>query len=137
MIVRYNVLASVLSCEGFTSGRFCWEVEVVEVGEWWAVGVAWESANRNGAILLQPEGEIWAIQRINGQYEAITQPRTNLSFCHLPSRIRVALDYLKGQVAFFDGNTNAKLLIFQRFFGEKLYAWFLIYEWNAQLIIHP
>ncbi|XP_061475187.1 butyrophilin subfamily 1 member A1-like isoform X2 [Rhineura floridana] len=138
--LRYDVMASVLSHEGFTSGKNCWEVEVVQGGSWWGVGVIRESANRNGPIFLAPEGGYWAVQRIDGQYQAITNnPRTNLSLCHPPSRIRVSLDYSEGLVAFFDGDTNAHLFTFPKaeFAGEKIHAWLLIYGWNGELTIHP
>ncbi|XP_061475189.1 butyrophilin subfamily 1 member A1-like [Rhineura floridana] len=138
--LRYDVMASVISHEGFTSGKNCWEVEVVQGGSWWGVGVIRESANRNGPIFLAPEGGYWAVQRIDGQYQAITNnPRTNLSLCHPPSRIRVSLDYSEGLVAFFDGDTNAHLFTFPKaeFAGEKIHAWLLIYGWNGELIIYP
>nr|XP_028576890.1 E3 ubiquitin-protein ligase TRIM7-like isoform X2 [Podarcis muralis] len=138
--LRYDVMASVLSHQGINSGKFCWEVEVVEGGGWWGVGIVREDANRNGAIHLAPEGGYWAVQRIDGQYQSITDnPRTNLSLCHHPSRIRVALDYSEGLVAFFDGDTDAHLFTFPKakFSGEKVHAWFLIYGWNGELTIHP
>ncbi|XP_042304673.1 butyrophilin subfamily 1 member A1-like [Sceloporus undulatus] len=137
--MRYDVMASVLSHEGFTSGKICWEVEVVEGGTWWGVGVVRESANRNGPIFLAPGGGYWGVQRIDGQYQAITEPRTNLSLCHPPKRIRVSLDYSVGQVAFFDGDTHAELFTFPKthFSGEKILPWFLIHGWNGKLMIHP
>ncbi|XP_032068122.1 butyrophilin subfamily 1 member A1-like isoform X2 [Thamnophis elegans] len=138
-LLRYDVMASVLSHEGFNSGKLCWEVEVVDEGEWWGVGIVRESANRNGLILLDPRGGYWGVQRINGQHQSITQPRTNLTLCHSPRRIRVSLDYLEGLVAFFDGDTNAEIFTFPKanFAGEKIHAWFLIYKWNGQLLLHP
>ncbi|KAM6474670.1 butyrophilin subfamily 1 member A1-like [Liasis olivaceus] len=137
--LKYDVMASVLSHESFTSGKLCWEVEVVEGGDWWGVGIVRESANRNGPILLEPRGGYWGVQRIDGKYEAITDPRTNLTLCHPPGRIRVSLDYSEGLVAFFDGDTNAELFTFPKanFAGEKIHAWFLIYKWNGQLLLHP
>ncbi|KAH0630418.1 hypothetical protein JD844_013431 [Phrynosoma platyrhinos] len=136
---RYDVLASVLSHEGFTSGKICWEVEVVEGGTWWGVGMVRESANRNGPIFLAPEGGYWGVQRIDEQYQAITHPRTNLSLCHPPKRIRVSLDYSLGQVAFFDGDTHAELFTFpkEKFSGERILPWFLIHGWNGELMLHP
>ncbi|XP_008118304.1 butyrophilin subfamily 1 member A1 isoform X2 [Anolis carolinensis] len=136
---RYDVMASVLTQQGFTSGKICWEVEIVEGGQWWGVGVVRESANRNGPIVFDPSGGYWAVQRIDGKYEANTEPRTNLSLCHQPKRIRISLDYLMGQVAFFDGDTHAELFIFPKttFSGEKIFPWFLIHKWNGELMIHP
>ncbi|XP_070592793.1 butyrophilin subfamily 1 member A1-like [Erythrolamprus reginae] len=137
--LRYEIMSSVLSHESFNSGKNCWEVEVVEEGEWWGVGIVRESANRNGAILLQPQGGYWGVQRINGQHQAITDPRTNLSLRHPPRRIRVSLDYSQGLIAFFDGDTNAEIFTFPKanFAGERIHAWFLTYRWNGQLLLHP
>ncbi|CAI5767955.1 butyrophilin subfamily 1 member A1-like isoform X1 [Podarcis lilfordi] len=138
--LRYDLLDSVLSHQGIDSGKFCWEVEVVEGGNWWGVGIVRESANRNGKILLAPEGGYWGVQRIDGQYQSITaNPRTNLSLCHPPSRIRVSLDYSEGLVGFFDGDTDAHLFTFPKakFSGEKVHAWFLIEGWNGELTVHP
>ncbi|XP_063152459.1 butyrophilin subfamily 1 member A1-like [Candoia aspera] len=137
--LRYDLMASVLSHESFASGKLCWEVEVVEGGEWWAVGIVRETANRNDKIVLDPSGGYWGVQRIEGRYEAITHPRTNLTLCHPPRRIRVSLDYSQGLVSFFDGDTNAEIFAFPKanFAGEKVHAWFLIYKWNGQLVLHP
>lgn len=137
--LRYDVLASVLSHESFNSGKLCWEVEVVEKGEWWEVGIVRESANRNEEILLEPRGGYWGGQWINGKHQSITQPRTDLTLCHSPRRIWVSLDYLEGLVAFFDGNTNAEIFTFPKanFAGEKMHAWFLIFKWKGQLLLHP
>ncbi|XP_034277647.1 butyrophilin subfamily 1 member A1-like isoform X1 [Pantherophis guttatus] len=137
--LRYDVMASVLSHESFNSGKLCWEVEVVEEGEWWGVGIVRESANRNGVILLEPRGGYWGVQRINGKHQSITEPRTDLTLCHSPRRIRVSLDYVEGLVAFFDGDTNAEIFTFPKanFAGEKMHAWFLIFKWKGQLLLHP
>ncbi|KAF7236215.1 Butyrophilin subfamily 1 member A1 [Varanus komodoensis] len=137
--LRYDVMASVLSRESFTSGRICWEVEVVEGAEWWAVGVVRASANRNGPIVLTPDGGYWGVQRIKGQYEAITHPRTNLTLCHPPTRVRVSLDYSEGLVEFFDGDTNTRIFAFPKvqFSKEAIHAWFLIFKWNGELRLHP
>ncbi|XP_060615374.1 E3 ubiquitin-protein ligase TRIM39-like [Anolis sagrei] len=136
---RYDLMASVLTQEGFNSGKICWEVEIVQAGEWWGVGVVRESANRNDKIFFDPRGGYWAVQLWYGKYEAITHPRTNLTLCHPPKRIRVSLDYSIGQVAFFDGDTHAEIFTFpkEKFSGEKIFPWFLIHGWNGELMIHP
>ncbi|XP_044837367.1 butyrophilin subfamily 1 member A1-like [Mauremys mutica] len=58
---RFDCWACVLGCEGFTSGRHCWEVEMVDGGGW-AVGVARESVGRKGWIRHSPEVGIWAVE---------------------------------------------------------------------------
>ncbi|XP_026550023.1 butyrophilin subfamily 2 member A1-like, partial [Notechis scutatus] len=137
--LRYDVMASVISHQSFNSGKMCWEVEVVEGGEWWGVGIVRESSKRNGPILFDSRGGYWGIQRHEGRYEAITEPRTNLTLCHPLKRIRVSLDYSQGLLAFFDGDTDAEIFAFpkENFNREKIHPWFLIYKWNGQLILHP
>ncbi|XP_039357586.1 zinc finger protein RFP-like [Mauremys reevesii] len=58
---RFDTQPCVLGCEGFTSGRHCWEVDVGDV-RCWSVGVARGSERRRGRISLSPEGGIWAVQ---------------------------------------------------------------------------
>ncbi|XP_070592792.1 butyrophilin subfamily 1 member A1-like [Erythrolamprus reginae] len=137
--LRYDVMASVLSHQAINSGKWCWEVEVVEKGEWWGVGIVRESAQRNGPILFDSRGGYWAIQLIDGRYEGVTHPRTNLTLCHPPKRIRVSLDYPQGLLEFYDGDTNVKIFGYPKedFKREKVHPWFLIYKWNGKLQVHP
>ncbi|CAM2101567.1 unnamed protein product [Caretta caretta] len=46
---RFHTEPSMLGCEGFISGRHCWEVEVGDEGSW-VVGLARESVRRKGEI---------------------------------------------------------------------------------------
>ncbi|XP_067418512.1 zinc finger protein RFP-like [Emydura macquarii macquarii] len=106
---RFDPVPCVLGCEGFISGRHCWEVEVE--GSGWAVGVAKESVRRKGGVSLEPEEGIWAVGQLNAiQYVALTSPWTSLPLDRRPRKIRVTLDYEKGLVAFL--NTENKTQIF-------------------------
>ncbi|XP_032629923.1 zinc finger protein RFP-like [Chelonoidis abingdonii] len=108
---RFDYWSCVLSCEGFTSGRHCWEVEVRDRGGW-AVGVARESVRRKGQISHSPEGGIWAVGRWLGQFQALTSPVTRLPLSRAPSRIRVCLDCDRGQVTFIDAGDEAPIFTF-------------------------
>ncbi|XP_067425842.1 zinc finger protein RFP-like [Emydura macquarii macquarii] len=108
---RFDSWVCVLGCEGFTSGRHCWEVEVGEA-RYWAVGVARESVRRKGWIGLSPEEGIWAVGRCRGQFQALTTPETLLPLSQVPSRIRVCLDCDRGQVTFFDAGDKAPIFTF-------------------------
>ncbi|NXS46652.1 BT2A2 protein, partial [Balaeniceps rex] len=70
---RFNPWPCVLGCEGFDSGRPCWEVEV-GCGSCWAVGVALESVKRKGQIDVSPVGGIWAVGRYKEKFQALTSP---------------------------------------------------------------
>ncbi|XP_075768928.1 zinc finger protein RFP-like [Pelodiscus sinensis] len=122
---RFDSEPCVLGREGFTSGRHCWEVEV-EVGDGrdWAVGVARESVSRKGRISISPEGGIWAVQRWESQFRALTSPVTALPLS--PSRqIRVCLDCDRGQVTFIDAGAEAPIFTFPpgSLPGERIRPW--------------
>ncbi|KAG6920971.1 tripartite motif-containing 39, partial [Chelydra serpentina] len=103
---RFDSDPCVLGCEGFSSGRHCWEVEVGD-GRFWAVGVARESVRRKGEMNCSPKGGIWAVRRWWGQFRALTSPVTPLPLSRVPRRIRVCLDCDRGQVTFIDAGDEA------------------------------
>ncbi|KAG6922457.1 tripartite motif-containing 39, partial [Chelydra serpentina] len=121
---RFGSWPCVLGCEGFTSGRHCWEVEVGG-GRDWAVGVARESVGRKGGISLSPEGGIWAVRWWLGQFQALTSPVTPLPLSRVPSRIRVCLDCDRGQVTFIDAGDEAPIFTFPpgSVPGERIRPW--------------
>ncbi|XP_044837304.1 zinc finger protein RFP-like [Mauremys mutica] len=108
---RFDTRPCVLGCEGFTSGRHCWEVEVGD-GGCWAVGVARESVGRKGKISPSPDGGIWAVGWLGDQFWALTSPETPLPLSRAPSRIRVCLDCDRGQVTFIDAGDKAPIFTF-------------------------
>ncbi|XP_065271247.1 E3 ubiquitin-protein ligase TRIM39-like [Emys orbicularis] len=108
---RFDLDTCVLGCEGFTSGKHCWEV-VVGVGRFWAVGVARESVRRKGGISLSPDEGIWAVERWRDQFQALTSPEIPLPLSQIPSRIRVCLDCDRGQVTFIDAGDEAPIFTF-------------------------
>ncbi|KAG6921559.1 butyrophilin subfamily 1 member A1, partial [Chelydra serpentina] len=133
---RFDTEPCVLGCEGFTSGRHCWEVEVGD-GRYWAVGVARESARRKGVISLSPEGGFWAVERWWGQFRALTSPRTLLPLSQIPSRIRVCLDCDRGQVTFIDAGDKAPIFTFPpgSVPGERIRPWLCV--WRSRLRLCP
>ncbi|XP_065419957.1 butyrophilin subfamily 1 member A1-like [Chrysemys picta bellii] len=108
---RFDTDPCVLGCEGFTSGRHCWEVEVGGGGGW-ALGVARESVRRKGEIRRSPEVGIWAMEWWLGQFQALTSPVTPLPLSRVPSRIWVCLDCERGQVTFIDPGDEAPIFTF-------------------------
>ncbi|CAM5098214.1 unnamed protein product [Natator depressus] len=125
---RFDTEPCVLGCEGFTSGRHCWEVEAeVEVGGEgsWAVGVARESVGRKGDIICSPEGGIWAVERCGDHFQALTCPVTPLFLSWAHSRIRVCLDCGRGQVTFIGGGDEAPIFTFPlgSVPGERIRPW--------------
>ncbi|XP_024078822.1 zinc finger protein RFP-like [Terrapene carolina triunguis] len=136
---RFDTWPCVLGCEGFTSGRHCWEVEVGD-GTFWAVGVARESVRRKGRISRSPEGGIWAVQRWGwGQFQALTSPVTPLPLSRAPSRIRVCLDCDQGQVTFIDAGDEAPIFTFLpgSVPGERIRPWFCVCDTDTRLRLCP
>ncbi|XP_044840070.1 butyrophilin subfamily 1 member A1-like [Mauremys mutica] len=138
---RFDTWPWVLGCEGFTSGRHCWEVEVeVEDGRCWAVGVARESVGRKGWISHSPEGGIWAVRRWGDQFWALTSPETPLPLSRVPSRIRVCLDCDWGQVTFIDAGDEAPIFTFPpgSIPGGRIRPWFCVVgTWGSRLRLCP
>ncbi|KAM7145492.1 zinc finger protein RFP-like isoform 2-T2 [Macrochelys suwanniensis] len=135
---RFDTLECVLGCEGFTSGRYYWEVEVG--GEIiWAVGVARESVRRKGLICFNPEWGIWAVEQWWGEFQALTSPKTTLPLSWVPRRIRVCLDYEQGLVTFLDADNDAPIFTFPpaSFSGERIHPWLWVQSEQSQLRLCP
>ncbi|NWU99492.1 TRIM7 ligase, partial [Upupa epops] len=110
---RFDTEPCVLGSQSFTGGTHCWEVEVAEAGDWWAMGVAQESVRRKGVLSISPQEGIWAVGQWFGQYYAFTDPEwTPLSLGCLPRAIQVCLDFTDGQVAFADAESKAPVFVF-------------------------
>ncbi|XP_009074609.1 PREDICTED: tripartite motif-containing protein 10-like [Acanthisitta chloris] len=129
----------VLAHEGITSGRFCWEVEVSPVGSW-AVGVARESLKRREEVPENPEMELWSMGVCEGQFWALTSlERIPLYQVQVPKKVKVSLDYEKGQVAFFDADKKVLIFTFPAasFKGESVHPWFLVWSEGSQITLCP
>ncbi|XP_063214503.1 butyrophilin subfamily 1 member A1 isoform X1 [Chroicocephalus ridibundus] len=122
---RFNPWRCVLGREGFTSGRYYWEVEAVDGGGW-TVGVSREDVKRKGEIEFKPEEGIWAVGQWAGHFQALTSPnRTLLPEIQTPKRIRVSLDYEEGRVAFFSVDEEIPIFTFPlvSFEGIRVRPW--------------
>ncbi|XP_064197525.1 E3 ubiquitin-protein ligase TRIM35-like [Anguilla rostrata] len=113
----------VLGSEGFSSGRHCWDVDVGDGGSW-VVGVANESISRKGRVYLSPEDGVWSIRLRSGTYIALTSPPTALTVQKKPQRVRVQLDWDRGEVSFSDPSDNTPLYAFKHSFTERVFPFF-------------
>ncbi|XP_064197209.1 E3 ubiquitin-protein ligase TRIM35-like [Anguilla rostrata] len=129
---RFDWWRSVLGSEGFSSGRHCWDVEVGNGGSW-EVGVAKESISRKGAVGLYPAGGVWGLRQHFGEYAARTSPPTALTVRRKPQRVRVQLDWDRGEVSFSDPSDNTPLYTFKHSFTERVFPFF----WPGSLQICP
>ncbi|KAH0630387.1 hypothetical protein JD844_013367 [Phrynosoma platyrhinos] len=116
---RFENTRCVLGRKGFTSGKHYWMVDV-EDEEYWAIGVALGSVDREEELDIEPDEGIWALARYDDQYKALTSPPTLLDLNYNPVEIQVSLNYDAGTVAFYDED-KTRLFIFQSadFEGDK------------------
>ncbi|NWI87327.1 BT1A1 protein, partial [Pitta sordida] len=111
---RFKQQCCVMGREGFTSGRYYWEVEVVDAGGW-TVGVCREDVKRKGHVEFKPEEGIWAVGKWAFLFKAYTSPdHTPIPDIQTPRCIRVSLDYEGEQVAFFSVDEGVHIFTFAR-----------------------
>ncbi|XP_071391118.1 nuclear factor 7, ovary-like [Centroberyx affinis] len=118
---RNTKYATVLGSEGFSSGKHSWEVEVGDHPEW-NVGLAKESVDRNGKADASPKYGIWCLKHHSGKYtnglgETFTVKQSL-------QRIRVQLDYDRGELSFYDSDDKTHICTHRDTFTEKLYPHF-------------
>lgn len=136
---RFEYARCVLGDEGFTSGKHYWTVDVGN-GDYWAVGVAKESVEREEEIDFDPDEGIWAMGLYYDQYKALTSPPTLIEIDEDdddPTRIQVSLNYDAGTVAFYDAEDKTRLYIFESidFEGETVFPFFRIANSSSSLRI--
>lgn len=120
---RFTNYPNVLGSEGFSSGKHSWEVEVGDHPDW-NVGVAPESVDRKGEICTSPEYGSWCIKLYSGKYINVVDKTLPLE--RKPQRIRVELDYDKGELSFYDPVDMTNIYTHTETFGEKVYPYFSI-----------
>ncbi|KAG8005728.1 E3 ubiquitin-protein ligase TRIM21 [Nibea albiflora] len=119
---RFSSSPCVLAKQGFSSGRFYYEVQVQGKTKW-DLGVARESINRKGHIAASPLTGLWVIWLKNGHgYKALDEPGVPLSLKSRPQKVGVFVDYEEGRVSFYDVDTADLIYSFTGCkFTDKLY----------------
>ncbi|XP_030296626.1 nuclear factor 7, brain-like [Sparus aurata] len=120
---RNTKYANVFGSEGFSSGKHSWEVEVGDHPRW-NVGLVKESVDRKGEIPASPEYGIWCLKYRDGKYTngAGETVKVKKSL----QRIRVQLDYDRGEVSFYDPEDMTHIYTHRDTFTEKLFPYFSI-----------
>ncbi|XDV46575.1 hypothetical protein PO909_014450, partial [Leuciscus waleckii] len=109
---RFNEDPCVLAKQGFSSGRFYYEVQVKRKTQW-RLGVARESINRE-AVTLSTEDGVWTVTLI-----------VSLSLRVKPEKVGVFVDYEEGLVSFYDVESRSHIYSFTgQTFTDKLYPYF-------------
>ncbi|XP_039388829.1 butyrophilin subfamily 1 member A1-like isoform X2 [Mauremys reevesii] len=122
---RFDEVFCVLGSDGFISGKIYWEVE--RLGTIWAIGVARESVRRKGEIKFTPEEGIWGIEKSRSHYLLLATPESPLPLSETPKKIRIYVDYEKGEVIFFNPD-NADLItcLTASFNGQRIFPFFWV-----------
>ncbi|KAI7814048.1 hypothetical protein IRJ41_006950 [Triplophysa rosa] len=122
---RFDKCVCVLGKEGFSSGRFYFEVQVKEKTDW-TLGVVRESINRKKMIRQTPQNGYWAvILRDEYNYWACAGPFVSLCLRVSPQKVGVFVDYEEGLVCFYDVDNRSHIYSFTgQTFTEKLFPYF-------------
>ncbi|XP_062338753.1 E3 ubiquitin-protein ligase TRIM39-like [Osmerus eperlanus] len=122
---RFDHCSCVLGKQGFSSGRFYYEVQVEGKTEW-VLGVARESINRKRMITASPDNGYWTVWlRYGDEYKALAVPRVLLSLRQKPQKVGVFVDYEDGLVSFYDVEARSHIYSFTGCtFIEKLHPVF-------------
>uniref|UniRef100_A0A673JSC2 E3 ubiquitin-protein ligase TRIM21-like n=1 Tax=Sinocyclocheilus rhinocerous TaxID=307959 RepID=A0A673JSC2_9TELE len=140
---RFDKYMIVLGNEGFSSGRFYFEVQVKGKTQW-SLGVARESINRKGTLNLCPESGNWTLWQSNAkEYKACESSPVSLTLNVKLQKVGVFVDYEEGLVSFYDVESRSHIYSFTgQSFTDKLYP--LLSPWtngagknSAPLIISP
>ncbi|XP_072845174.2 zinc finger protein RFP [Pogona vitticeps] len=146
---RFKKQPCVLGREIFTSGKHCWEVEILGGGmegdlsgePAWAVGVAKHSVKRKEYFRLNPNEGIWAIGKACEdlpspcQISVFRAEPSTLTLEKVLQKIRVKLSYEEGLVEFLDADTDESISSFNlgSFSGEIIRPFFYTRGWEYNL----
>lgn len=118
---RHTKSTNVLGSEGFSSGQHSWEVAVGDHPVW-NLGVVKESVDRKGQCPASPKHGMWCLSNRNGKYSNCDGGDVTLK--KVPERVRVFLDFDRGQVSYYDAADMTHLCTHVGTFTEKVFPYF-------------
>ncbi|KAM9113608.1 E3 ubiquitin-protein ligase TRIM7-like [Pangshura tecta] len=133
---RFDFRPCVLGAPGITRGQLDWVVDV-GAGKGWIVGAARESVERKGLLYITAEQGFWGLEFNNGEYQALSTPKTTLFLRASLLRIKVHLDYILGQLSFYNNDTMEHIFTFNYPFSEKMFPFFLTWDTDIPLQLCP
>ncbi|XP_010741457.3 E3 ubiquitin-protein ligase TRIM38 [Larimichthys crocea] len=125
---RFEMFTEVLTKEGFTTGKFYYELQV-EGSTRWVIGVVRESVNRKMDAPLSVENGYWTIGLDEGIYSAhrSTGQSDKITMKEKLEMVGIFVDYNKGVVSFYDVISKSHIYSFSGcHFTEKLYPYFYL-----------
>lgn len=122
---RFYPGVSVLGKEGFSSGRFYYEVQVNGKTEW-DIGVGLETVNRKGGNTLNPESGYWALgMRKDQSYWALNSIPICVPLVEKLQTVGVYVDVEQGQVSFYNVDSSSHIYSFTGYsFTQSLFPYF-------------
>lgn len=122
---RFYPGVSVLGSEGFSSGRFYYEVLVKGKTEW-DVGVGLETVTRKGGNMLNPENGYWALgMRGDQSYWALSSTPVSVPLLKELHRVGIYVDMECGQVCFYNVDAPSLIYAFTGYsFRQRLLPYF-------------
>ncbi|XP_054851265.1 E3 ubiquitin-protein ligase TRIM39-like [Eublepharis macularius] len=133
---RFKFSPCVLGAEGITSGTLEWVVNVGKA-KGWSIGAVQESIDRKSHLYITAKQGFWVLQLTEGEYEVSTTPFTTLFLWKSPQRIKVHLDYDRGILSFYDGDSMEHLFSFNYPFSERMFPFFQVWDTEIPLQICP
>ncbi|XP_026198446.1 nuclear factor 7, ovary-like [Anabas testudineus] len=111
---------TVFGSESFSSGKHSWEVEVGDHPRW-IVGLVKDSVDKKKES-ISPEYGIWCLSHENGEYTDVVCETVTVK--KSLQRIKVQLDYDRGEVSFYDPENKTQICTHRETFTEKLFPYF-------------
>lgn len=122
---RFVLFPDVLAKQGFTTGKFYYEVQGNENGEW-AVGVVRESFERNSKEMLVEDG-YWTLMFDKGTISSSSPIPIKILHKEKLQNVAIFVDYEGGVVSFYDVTSKSHIYSFTGcHFTEKLYPFFYL-----------
>ncbi|XP_059905027.1 E3 ubiquitin-protein ligase TRIM39-like [Gadus macrocephalus] len=98
---RFTQYIHVLTGQSFSSGSFYFEVQVKDKTAW-CLGVARESIDRKGKIIVTPETGYWTLYHDKDGFVFRDKPAVRLPLRAELQKVGVFVDYDEGLVSFYD-----------------------------------